>query len=80
MIELADEDDENKKFSGEIYLNREQVQLEFNLNWAIDRFWTIFATVLGFCFVPMEYRMQGISSNFHQVFEDDFITPLKEEW
>ncbi|CAL8093064.1 unnamed protein product [Orchesella dallaii] len=81
MLHPKPEDLRIKDFPDQqIFYYEDVVELELDLNPAIDAWWKIFASVIGYCQINEQSREMEIFSILFNNFDEYFLKPIKDKW
>ncbi|CAL8111732.1 unnamed protein product [Orchesella dallaii] len=58
----------------------EAAEIDYNLDWAIDSFWKVISTVIGYCFAHYDIPDSGTFIKMYDFFSEEFLDYVKEIW
>lgn len=69
----------NNKTQIQIRVHVEAAEIDYNLDWAIDTFWKVFSTVLGYC--NKEYALRTATfKRLYSFYTEDILDLVVEQW
>jgi len=58
----------------------EAAEMDYDLNWAVDTHWKVFATVLGYCNSEYTIREPATFMSFYSLYTEDVLDLIMDVW
>jgi len=58
----------------------EAAEMDYDLNWAVDTHWKVFATVLGYCNSEYTIREPATFMSFYSLYTEDVLDLIMDDW